>query len=405
MGPLANGRAEPGAFLAARSWLLLILVFWLRPERWPVRWAAGVLGIVLAIAGQALFLGLLGAPLSGEAVLRQAGRALLVLLVLDLVIQVGQLVWLKAGGLIGGVAAVVLVASLGPVALIGKPKVDKDMIALRPSLALVTGLPLVWGEGDINATLRGSRGPAQSYRWLEQNFAISVLDRIDQEALKRHSLLLLAQPRALQPEELVALDAWVRGGGKALVLADPSLRWPSQYSSTDPRAPPAVSLLDPLLDHWGLRLDLIDVHRNRQVETVEVAAAGNRWKLSVLAPGRFVLTGKLCTLQQEGLFARCAIGKGKALLIADADLMADPLWAGEGADGISRERRSADNAPLLGMLLDELSGISRDMSGEWVPWIWTPGTPLVALFAGAIPGLISLSFGLGRVFLVRSRRV
>lgn len=377
----------------------------MRAAHWRVRWSVGVLAILLAVTGEALLLALLGAPVSPEQVVRQAGGALLMLLAFDLFVQVGQLVWLKAGGLIAAIGAAAAVLVLDPVAPMGRPKNGEAGIAHRPALAVMTGLPIRWGEGDIDATLRGKRGPSESWRWLDKYFAMSVLDTIDGEALKDHWLMLLAQPRALSPDELVALDTWVRRGGRVLILTDPSLRWPSIYPPTDPRAPPAMSLLDPLLDHWRLRLDLLDPGGRRGVEQVSVEAGGRRWKLAVAAPGRFVTTGSRCRLEHAGLFARCTIGRGKAVLIADADLMADALWVGEGGKGATPEGRIADNAPLIGVLLDELSGISRDAGREWVPWITTADSRITALLGGAIPGLMSVSLSIAAVFVVRRRAV
>lgn len=81
------------------------------------------------------------------------------------------------------------------------------------------------------------------------------LDRIDITSLRGISALVIAQPRLLQPAELVALDDWLRRGGRAVIFADPLLLWPSALPLGDPRRPPLTSLLDPLMAHWGLRLE------------------------------------------------------------------------------------------------------------------------------------------------------
>lgn len=257
-------------------------------------------------------------------------------------------------------------ALIDPATLANRLGTRNDAPSVRPPLVLLTGLPIIWGEGDIGATLSGERRPSQSYRWLDRDYALSVIDRIDAATLNGRKLMMLAQPRALAPEELAALDAWVRAGGRALILTDPSLHWPSRYHFADPRAPPAISLLDPLLDHWGLRLDLITLGRQVRVSMVPFAVGADQWNLTVAAPGRFVVTGGACGLEKEGLVARCAIGSGKALLIADADLMADPLWGCADAEGRSLADCRSGNAAVIGTLLDQLSGISRDGGGQRV---------------------------------------
>ena len=161
---------------------------------------------------------------------------------------------------------------------------------------------------------------------------------------------MLAQPRALSPHELAAIDTWVRGGGRVLILADPSLHWPSVYPLGDPRAPLPVTLLDPLLDHWGVRVDLTAIGRHVAPVKMNLREGARDWRLVVAAPGALVATGKDCHVESQGLIARCALGKGRAVLIADADLLSDPLW-GDGEEG---------NGPAIGALLDGLLGISRD---------------------------------------------
>ena len=68
-------------------------------------------------------------------------------------------------------------------------------------------------------------------------------------------LLLAAQPQALTAERLVALDDWVRAGGRLVLLADPSLRWESSrplgdrfrppYAFPDPESIPDQALAEP----------------------------------------------------------------------------------------------------------------------------------------------------------------
>lgn len=191
--------------------------------------------------------------------------------------------------------------------------------AEKPALMLMTGLPIVWGEGDIGDTLSGARQPSEAYRWLSARYDVRLVDILSARVLSAPALLL-AQPRGLAPAELIALDKWVRAGGRVLVLADPKLDWPSAHGIGDPRAPPRVTLLDPLLTHWGLRIDL------RQ--GAEATA------------GRFFRERGDCAVAKDGLVARCAFGSGRAVIVADADFLNDS----NGRDGME----------LLVTWLDEL---------------------------------------------------
>lgn len=196
--------------------------------------------------------------------------------------------------------------------------------AEKPELMLMTGLPIVWGEGEIGDTLSGARRPTGAYRWLSARHDLRLLDTLGPRTLSA-STLVLAQPRALGPAELVALDNWVRAGGRALVLADPKLEWPSVHAIGDPRAPPRMTLLDPLLSHWGLRLDL---------------RAGAR-----ATAGRFVRERGRCAVSEDGLVARCRLGAGRAVIVADADFLHDSA----GDSGVES----------LGKWIDELTGAKK----------------------------------------------
>lgn len=266
------------------------------------------------------------------------------------------LLWTGLAAALAGAAALVVLDRTAPAP---SPVAQAGERTPRAPLVLLTGLPIIWGEGDINATLSGARRPAAAYLWLDRRYALSVIDRLEPAALKGQRMMLLAQPPALAPEELVALDAWVRAGGRVLILADPSLRWPSIYPFGDPRAPPAITLLDPLLDHWGLRIDLREPGDHPEPIAVPLEGGGEGAPgLTVLAPGRFVTADQSCAIEAEGLIARCSIGKGSALLIADADLLADPLWGCVGASDEAFAQCNSGNAAALRILLDRLSGIS-----------------------------------------------
>ena len=166
-------------------------------------------------------------------------------------------------------------------------------LAERPPLALVTSLPLVFGE---QFAIEAVGSPALDR--IEQRYRVEPIGVADAASLKGHQLLLMAHPRAQPAEVLVELDAWVRGGGRAVLLADPKLEWEGSRPLGDPLRPPPYFADTGLLGHWGLALDLGEQGR-----------------------GHLRALDRRCAIAQAGLVARCAIGRGRLTVIADADFV------------------------------------------------------------------------------------
>ncbi len=187
--------------------------------------------------------------------------------------------------------------------------------AARPQLLLLTSLPLLFSEGF---SLGGKQAPVM--KRLDQRYAIKPIALADADSLKGARLLFMAHPRAQTAEALVDLDRWVHGGGRVLLLADPRLDWPSERPFGDRLRPPPGFADTGLLAHWGLSLEAPSVRG-----PVTVTLDGRSLTLS--SPGR--LDGAACALTAERTVARCAIGRGKATIFADADLL-DPQLSGQG---------------------------------------------------------------------------
>ena len=81
-------------------------------------------------------------------------------------------------------------------------------------------------------------GLAAAVTALEQDYALTAIDLPSQ--VPPGATLLAIQPRALPAEELVALDNWVRDGGRIVLLADPMLEWPSERPLGDRLRPPTM---------------------------------------------------------------------------------------------------------------------------------------------------------------------
>lgn len=184
----------------------------------------------------------------------------------------------------------------------------------RRALGLFTTLPVMWEEADgIAAQLGPERKPPWVRVALERRFALKPLDTLlDLGDLR---LLLLAQPRPLDPAENVALDGWVRQGGRLLLFADPMLTAPSRFPLGDRRRPQDVVLLSPILAHWGLDLTFDE---DQPPGLREVAGSGLRADL----PGRLARRpdGR-CRIEHQGLVAACTLGRGRVLVVADAALL------------------------------------------------------------------------------------
>src|SRR5690242_2474938 len=190
----------------------------------------------------------------------------------------------------------------------------------RPPLLLLTSLPLMFGE-EFSIQHTGSPAlKALSSRY--QVIPISVADAAD---LGKGRLLLMAHPLAQPAEDLVELDAWVRRGGRVLLLADPMLEWPSQRALGDPLRPPPMFMDTGLLGHWGLRLDAPD-------ERGPASRKLGGFDVLTVSPG--LLSGG-CAISSDRLVAHCRIGKGKATIVADADLLNVAAFGSRGSHNLN----------------------------------------------------------------------
>ena len=200
--------------------------------------------------------------------------------------------------------------------------------ASREDLYLLTSLPLFWGEGDVSDILGNRSGKAAVVSALEAQRRVIPLETADRAALSRVRLLMIAQPRRLAPTELVALDAWVRRGGRLLVFTDPLLDWPSAYPLGDARHAPPVGLLDPLFAHWGLELGDTDMAAPR----VQFGNIGQQ-RVAIVRAGGWISHRRRCKIE-SALLASCNVGQGVVALVSDADVLNAANW---GIEGTSNE--------------------------------------------------------------------
>ena len=233
----------------------------------------------------------------------------------------------------------------------------------KPRLGLMTTLPLVWSEGGVEADLAKDAVPHPVFTRLSVHYDITPIDDLEAWASRPKHMLLLAQPRAFAPNELVWIDNWVRQGGLVLILADPALQWGSLYPLGDKRRPLFTSMLSPLLNYWGVELVLpLEDEGPASMRKIGV------FNIRTVTPGEWLpkqSTAKnRCAIRAKGLLADCRIGKGRAILVADADFLDAAFWEGRGMRVLTGKDEFA-NIALLQALLAALQG-NKGLDGDFV---------------------------------------
>jgi hypothetical protein len=222
------------------------------------------------------------------------------------------------------VAAILLVALLLGLFLWGQAK-PAEQPKTDNRIMLMSSIPMQWGEVGIGEIAKGESEPAALFVKLSESNTVTVIDDFQKLGGPQSAVLLLVQPRALAPRELVELDSWIRAGGSALIFADPALDWPSDLPLGDPRRPLFTSLLTPMFGHWGLELAL-----PVSEETEDQATSFGQYPVTPRSAGIWSAAGKepsaQCRIREDQLVAFCAVGKGRALLIADADMLLEDNW-------------------------------------------------------------------------------
>lgn len=394
-----GGRAEALLFLAFRPWLLVAGAALVAGWAWPHRAIFYAAALIVAGSAEMILVGSLGAQDPWPEMLRGLSGGAAVALAADVAIQAARR-WRPRLGTVLAAAAFGLFLGAGAMrpyeALVLGPTAPRLQAGPKPAMLLITSLPLVWGQGG--AFDPDSR-PSESYRALEREYAVRPIDAIEPRTLAGHALMLLAQPRLLAPEELVALDDWVRAGGRVLILADPRLAWAGEWPPGDAMRPPERSLLGPLLDHWGLSLQ-----PSAHVDLFEGELGPERRRLVLRAPGTLAAAPGPCARSRFYL-ARCRIGRGEAVVVADADLLDERLWARPSLPrGHERHLRTADNPLILADLLDGLAGVSRERADRRVAWFGIAPVPAVAdshrraLLLAWLPILAVLAVGLALLY-------
>lgn len=348
-------RIDPALALPLLFPPFLLLAWWQRREGTRMRSGTMLRALFATVAVQAL----LALVLAGSAAWPQLAVVLAGGAVAASTAD-GLLRWRAGAAFLPWIAAAVVtggwfVAGHAMLALFYRPAVAS---ADAPPATMMTGLPLRWaGGGDIAAIIAGERADDPALVRLEAAGPVQLVDSLVESVPPSGGALLVAHPRALAPQELVAIDAFVRGGGRAVVLADALSGWPAPHAIGDPRNPPVTSLLTPLLDHWGVTLAGADP-ADAAIRAADVEGA----RLRLASAGRFTRLPRGCRAYDDAHVARCPIGAGQVWLVGDADLLFAPLWAPPAAG--AEHLRPADTMAWLAARLWPRAGAT------WLTPVW-----------------------------------
>jgi hypothetical protein len=219
----------------------------------------------------------------------------------------------------------------------------------RLELGLMTSLPLYWQLGaDLSDIVAGNAAAPWQREAMEQRYALVPLDTLspiagltpdlpETDPLAGLTRLAVIQPRGLSPADNVALDDWVRGGGRLLMVLDPQLTGEYELPLGDPRRPSDGALIPPVLARWGLAVAFDE----DQAEGRRAVPLGEGFVPVHLAGEVRLREGgaDACTLTAQGVAARCRIGAGHVTVFADAALFEDapnPAARGEAIAALLR---------------------------------------------------------------------
>lgn len=210
-------------------------------------------------------------------------------------------------------------------------------------LGLMTSLPLYWPESAAIGDLASGRAaPPWQRGVIEQRYTVQPLDTLspisalspdapEVDPLAGLQRLAVIQPRGLSPADNVALDRWVRAGGRLLLVLDPALTGEYAAPLGDPRRPVETALILPVVKRWGLNI-FYPVFDRANAQPAESPIPGGGM-VPLAAPGMIDFdpqAGAHCKMMRGNAIATCRVGKGQVTLIADAAVFEHPELAGEG---------------------------------------------------------------------------
>lgn len=207
-----------------------------------------------------------------------------------------------------------------------------------PALGIMSSLPLYWPlEADVTDLASGTAPRPWQRSVMEQRYRLVPLDTLSPvsglsstdpaiDPLADLDRLAVIQPRGLSPADNVALDRWVRAGGRLVLMLDPALTGAYEFPLGDPRRPIDTALIPPVVARWGLS---VNFDESQPDEPQQAILDGK--DLTVLLAGQLAISDPAaaqCELLANNRVARCALGDGYVTIVADAAIFEHPEIAG-----------------------------------------------------------------------------
>lgn len=155
----------------------------------------------------------------------------------------------------------------------------------KPTLGVVTNLPLDTGPGGLLASMQGTSQPFVIYSQLLQIFQLQPLEQDFAVVPSGIDTLLIAHPKALNEQTLYAIDQFVMRGGRVIAFVDP-LSEISQLQDQQSRQPVQGATFKSdlwLLKSWGVAYNPDEVVLDR-ARAQKVQYGGNAARPVVAYP-------------------------------------------------------------------------------------------------------------------------
>jgi len=120
----------------------------------------------------------------------------------------------------------------------------------KPVIGVITGLPL---DGERNPMTQMPGEPWLIMQQIRELFDVRTLEQNAETIPSDIDVLLIAQPNALTPQAAYAIDQYMLGGGRAVVLIDPAPEV-TQFADLG-QTREGIDELAKLLKAWGIEFD------------------------------------------------------------------------------------------------------------------------------------------------------
>ncbi len=124
----------------------------------------------------------------------------------------------------------------------------------KKSVGLISSIPIY---GQINPRTGQPENGLMIYQQITKLFDVHIIDPSFTEIGSNINTLLVIHPKSLSQQALYAIDQFVLGGGKAIVMIDPfaDIEVAVQGNQMQDRLSDKSSNLSPLLEAWGVQMN------------------------------------------------------------------------------------------------------------------------------------------------------